>query len=138
VAAFLGGLRHRLVPGGVEAFGALRLAQLVGAELRLADGAGGAARGAGDGERGDEGALKLARPAVGARATRDGIEIEQVAEIGELILAGTAPGAAAVADDWDRHRHTPNGNGTFPTSEAGIGPLWRRWTRRQSRHELNS
>jgi len=75
---------------------------LVDAVSGHADGARGLALRAGGGERGDEGALALRGPAVGALGlARDGGEIEEVPEVGEIVLAGETGGAAAVADDWD-------------------------------------
>ena len=78
------------------------LEQLVDAIGGHADGERGAALGAGGGQSGDEGALPLGRPAVGALGlARDGGEIEEVAEVGEVGLAAGAGGAATVADDGD-------------------------------------
>lgn len=66
--------------------------------MRLADGGAGAAGGAGDGKGGDEGALALGRPAVDALLLAgDGGEIEEIAEGFEMLVAGLAGGAAAVA-----------------------------------------
>lgn len=99
-ATGLAGDRHRLVAGGAEAFGALGAQQLVDAELRLPHRGGGAALRAGNRQGGDEGALALRIPAVDALLlARDGREIEQVAEIGEVAGAGDALGAAAIAYD---------------------------------------
>ncbi len=69
---------ERRIPGGGEALAALGQAKLLGPEGRAPDVAGGLARRAGDRERGDEGALMLRGPAVGVRAARDRLEIEEV------------------------------------------------------------
>jgi len=51
---------------------------------------------------GDEGALELRVPAVGAvHPARDGLEIEEGAELLERVRAGLALGPAAVADHGD-------------------------------------
>lgn len=86
--------------GGPEAFAAGRGEQLVHPEGGFADGLGGVALRAGQREDGDIGALDLRIPAVGAvRPPGDGLEVEEVAERLERVLAGQAFGPAAVADD---------------------------------------
>jgi hypothetical protein len=101
-AALVGGDRQRLGAGGGEAFAAGGGEQLGHPELGLADGAGGGAVGAGQRQGGDEGALDLGVPAVGAGgAAGDGGEIEEGAERFERVPAGEALGTAAVADDGD-------------------------------------
>jgi hypothetical protein len=96
---------HRRGAGGEEAFIALDLAELSDSIGRALDEGAGLALRAGDGEGGDEGALDVGSPAVGAGdAARDGFEIEQVAEAGEpleLRPAGEAFRLAAVAEDGE-------------------------------------
>ena len=102
--AGLRGDGHGALEGGLEAFAALGLEELVDAERGHADGEGGAALGAGGGERGDEGALAIGVPAVDAlHLAGDGREVEKVAEVGEVAGAGAACRAAAVADYGNRH-----------------------------------
>ena len=104
------------VPGGEEAFIALRPPELLGAERGLADRLGGLADRAGGGKRGDEDALHLRVPTVGAGlAARDGLELEQVGISGERILAGGALGAAAVAEQGDGavHGHDSSRSGDW-------------------------
>ena len=97
----LAGDVERGVPRLGEALAAARLAQGLGAELVLADGACADARGAGDGEGGDEGALVLGLPPVSAGAAGHGGEVEDVGNAGEGVVAGIALGLAAFADDRD-------------------------------------
>jgi hypothetical protein len=103
-SAVLPGDRHRACVGGLEADVVVGLEQLIDAERVAADRQSGLALGAGDGERGDEGALGLRVPAVDARAARDRRELEEVAEVGEIRFAGNPGGAAAIADDGNAHR----------------------------------
>ena len=69
-----GGRRERCVPGGAERRSIRPIAQQVGGAPGLADLAAGSRDAAGLGQRGDEGALPLGRPAVAARAHGDGCE----------------------------------------------------------------
>ena len=92
---------HRRVPGGGEALAAARGAQLLGAEFMPADGAGGLLGRAGDGQRGDEGALMLLPPAVDMGAALHRREVQYVGNGGEDPVAGHAGVAALVADDGD-------------------------------------
>jgi hypothetical protein len=118
VAGFLLGQRHGALAGGQEGGIAPGLLELFEAVGGAADGEGGLARGAGDREGGDEGALDLGSPAADAGAARDGGEIEQVAEGGERIVAGETFGAAAVADDGQR------GVGRFAHDERKVRRTW--------------
>jgi hypothetical protein len=77
------------------------VAELLGPERVLADGARGLARGAGDGEGGDEGALVLLLPAVDVGAALHRREVQDVGDGGESLVAGETGVAAAVADDRD-------------------------------------
>ena len=68
--------------------------------MRHAAGAGGLKLGAADRHGGDQGALAVRGPAVDpGDLAGDGLEIEQVAEIGEPLGAAETLLAAAVADD---------------------------------------
>ena len=112
----LAGQLERRIPGIGEAAAAFRIAQLLGPERVAADGARGMARGAGDGERGDEGALGLGRPIVDVGAALDRIERAQVADVGESVAARTALRPAAVADYGDEWGH-----GGLSAGLQGIG-----------------
>jgi hypothetical protein len=96
---------QRLVAGGEEALIVPGLAELGDSELGSPDDRRGLTLGPGDGKGGDVGALDLRGPAVGpGDAARHRLEIEQIAEAGELRelrLAGEAFGAAAVAEDGE-------------------------------------
>jgi hypothetical protein len=101
-AALVRGHPHGLLACGAEALAAGSAEQLLDAVRGLADGAGGLAGRAGEGERGDVAALHLRVPAVGANLQAgDRFEIEQGAEGGEGILIRSAALPAAVADDDD-------------------------------------
>src|SRR5205085_506825 len=122
-AALVGGDLHRLGTGGGEALAARAGEQLGHPELGLADRSGGGAVGAGEGQGGDEGALDVRGPAVGAVGlARDGLEIEQGAEGLERVFAGDAAGSAAIADDGNRALdHERKRNRRNPTLQAVSG-----------------
>jgi hypothetical protein len=118
---------ERCLPRRGEASPAPGGAQLLGAELGAADVARGLPGRAGDGERGDERALVLGSPAVGAGAARHRLEFEQVGDGGEAFVAGDAGRAALVADDGDgRERPIGIGGAVGVGGGAGIGAAHRK------------
>jgi hypothetical protein len=88
-AALVGGDGHGFVVGGSEAFAPRIGEKLLDPEGGAADRPAGGAPRSGQRQGGDEGALDLLVPAVGAAgAAWDGLEIEQGSEGFERILAG--------------------------------------------------
>lgn len=105
--AVLLGNGNGAIKSEAEAVGAFGLQQLVDAVSVAAKRLGGVGLRPGRGEGGDEGALRLRVPAIEALAALDRGEGEEIAEVGEVALAGISNGAAAVADDWDGAHPTP-------------------------------
>lgn len=120
-------LRDRLgpLPGEDERLGPRQPAKPLGAGGALADGLGGATGRAEHRESGDEGTLAFGSPAIDpVDLERHRLEVEQVAESGEVARAGEAFGLAAVADDGEGlSRHDWNIARTYCSCKSYFHPI---------------